>query len=178
MKRWLVLAAIFWSTIVSAQVLPSGNQDSKDAVRTALNYYAVAVAAGTTGTETLFTLTKSSGTAATSTATTFTPTSGKRFRITGISVATRGNVTATVQTTTFNFRLNTAGACLVSSTPIWLAVRSATPATASAWDRVLVPIPDGYEIAGNGTLQFCVSAAATYTTNAPTWDVWITGFEY
>lgn len=153
-------------------------QDLKDAGRVQVNYYAVATAAGSTGTETLFTLTKSSGTASTTTATTFVPTSGKKFRITSLSFATRGNATATIQTTTFNLRINTAGACLVSSTPIVLSARSATPATASAWDRILLPIPDGFEIAGDGTMQFCVSAAATYTTNAPTWDVTITGYEY
>jgi len=153
-------------------------QNLKDAGRTALSFYAVATASGTTGTETLFTLTKSAGTAATSSATTFVITSGKTFRISEISVATRGNATATIQTTTFNLRLNTAGACIVSSTPILFSARSATPAAASAWDRYVIPIPDGYEIAGNGTIQFCVSAAATFVTNAPTWDVNIIGYEY
>lgn len=152
--------------------------DAKDTGRTQVNYFATGVAAGTTTTETAITLTKSSGTSATSTATSFVITSGKKFRITSISFATRGNATATIQTTTFNLRLNTAGAVTTSSTPILLSARSATPATASAWDRFNVPIPDGFEIAGNGTIQFGVTAAATYTTNAPTWDVTITGFEY
>lgn len=181
MKRWLLIAALLLTpSPVLAQLLPSSGQvqDTHDVTRTAVNYYAVAVAAGTTTTETLITLTKSSGTGATSTGTSFVPTSGKKFRITAISVATRGNATATVQTTTFNFRLNTAGACIVTSTPIWLAARSATPATASAWDRLNLEIPEGYEIAGNGTLAICASAAATYVTNAPTWDITITGYEY
>lgn len=155
-----------------------GTQDFKDAGRTALSFYANNVAAGTTTTETLFTLTKSSGTGATSSATTFVITSGKKFRITAISVASRGNATATVQSTVFNLRLNTGGACIVTSTPILFAAQSATPATASAWDRVIIPVPDGYEITGDGTIQFCLSAAATYTTNAPTWSVNIMGFEY
>lgn len=153
-------------------------QDLKDAGRTTLNYYAVATAAGATGTETLFTLTRSAGTGATSTGTSFVPTSGKRFRITSIIFASRGNATATIQSTTFNLRINAAGACIVTSTPIIAAARSATPATASAWDRVQATIPDGLELVGDGTMAFCLSAAATYTTNAPTWDVWITGFEY
>jgi hypothetical protein len=59
-----------------------------------------------------------------------------------------------------------------------MAMRCATPQTANAWDRVLMAIPDGYEILGDGTLQFGITAAATYTTNAPTWDVTIVGFEY
>jgi hypothetical protein len=153
-------------------------QELKDGGRTSMNYYAVAAASGTTGTETLMTLTKSSGTAATATATTFTPTSGKRFRISSIVFASRGHATATIQATTFNVRVNTAGACIVTSTPIIISARTATPATASAWDRLQVSLPDGLELVGDGTLTFCVSANATYTTNAPTWDVWINGFEY
>lgn len=155
-----------------------GVQELKDAGRTALSYYAVAAAAGTTGTETLITLTKSSGTGATSSGTTQTPANGKKFRIQSMSIATRGNTIATGQATTFNLRVNTGGACLVSSTPIIFSARSATAATASAWDRYYVEIPEGYEITGDGTLQFCISAAATYTANAPTWDVNIVGYEY
>jgi hypothetical protein len=147
--------------------------------RTELRFYAVAAAAGATTVETAITLTKSSGTAATSTAASFVVTAGKRFKITHISVATRGNATATVQTTTFNFRINTAGAVTTASTPIILAVRSATPATASAWDRYSIELPaDGLEIPGDGTLQFGITAAATFVTNAPTWDVNIIGYEY
>lgn len=153
-------------------------QDLKDAGRVAVRYYAVAAAAGTTGTETAITLTKSADNAATSTAVSFVVTSGKRFRITALSFATRGHNTATAQTTTFNFRVNTAGSVVTTSTPIELAVRSATPATANEWDRVIVPVPDGWEILGDGTLQFGVTAVATYTTNAPTWDVLIVGYEY
>lgn len=155
-----------------------GVQSSTDAGRTEVRFYAVAAAAGTTTTETAITLTRSSGTAATTTGTSFVLTTGKRLRITHISVATRGHATATIQTTTFNFRLNTAGAVTTSSTPIILAVRSATPTTASAWDRYMIDFGEGMEILGNGTIQFGVTAAATYTTNAPTWDVTIAGYEY
>ena len=106
-------------------------------------------------------------------------TSGKTFRITLIVFATRGHNTATAQQTTFNFRINTAGAVTTTSTPIILAMRSATPATANAWDRVLVDIPDGLEIAGDGTAQFGITAVSTYASaKDPTWDVTIIGFEY
>jgi hypothetical protein len=149
-----------------------------DINRTHVSYYAVAAAAGATGVETAITLTRSAGTAATTTGVSFAPTAAKKFRITAISVATRGNATATAQTTTFSIRMNTAGAVTTTSTPIVFQARSATPATALDWDRVIIPVPDGYEIAGDGTLQFGVTAAATYVTNAPTWDVNIIGFEY
>lgn len=147
--------------------------------RTDLRFYAVAAAAGATTVETAITLTKSSGTSATTTGASHVVTSGKRFKITHFSVATRGNNTATAQTTTFNLRVNTAGAVTTSSTPIILAARSATPATANAWDRYVATLPaDGIEIPGDGTRQFGITAAATFTTNAPTWDVTIIGYEY
>lgn len=153
-------------------------QNLKDAGRTSLIFYAVAAAAGVTTVETAITLTKASGTAATTTGTSFVVTNGKRFRITSISVATRANAVATAQTTTFNLRINTAGAVITTSTPLVFSARSATAATASAWDRFMLEIPDGYEILGDGTLQFGVTANATYAVNAPTWDITIVGFEY
>jgi|GEM_PF-5523248 hypothetical protein len=153
-------------------------QDLKDAGRVAVRYYATAAAPGTTGTETILTLTKSSGTAATSTSTSMTPTSGKTFRIQYIVFASRGNATATIQATVHSLRINTAGAAIVTSTPIVLQARTATAAVASAWDRIQIDIPDGYEIPGDGTLSFCVTVNSTYTTNAPTVDVLIVGYEY
>lgn len=134
--------------------------------------------AGTSGTETAISLTKSSGTSATSTGSSFVVASGKKFHITSFSVATRGHATATAQATTFSLRVNPAGAVTTSTTPITFSARSATPATASSWDRYVIPIPDGYEIAGDGTLQFGVTGNGIYVTNPPTWDVTITGFEY
>jgi hypothetical protein len=96
-----------------------------------------------------------------------------------MTFATRGNATATIQATTFSLRVNTAGAATTTSA-VWFSARSATPATASAWDRaaVFAFADNGPEILGDGTVQWGVTAAATYTTNAPTWDVQITGYEY
>lgn len=155
-----------------------GTQDLKDSGRTAINFYAIAAATGLTTVETAITLTKSSGTAATSTGTSFVVTNGKRYRITAISFATRANAVATAQSTTFNFRINTGGAVTTSSTPVVLSARSASAATASAWDRVYIDLLEGYEITGDGTLQFGITAAATFAVNAPTWDVYISGYEY
>lgn len=166
------------TTVGTQTTRAMATQNQVDAGRTHINFYAIAAAAGTTTTETAITLTKSSGTSATATGVSFAITNGKRYRITSFSVATRGNATATIQTTTFNFRINTGGGVVTSSTPIVLSARSATGAVASAWDRFYIPIPDGFEILGTATLQIGITAAATYTTNAPTWDVLITGFEY
>jgi hypothetical protein len=149
-----------------------------DTTRTDIQFYAVGQASGTTGTETMITLSKASGTAAVSTGTSFVITSGKRFRITSITFGSRGHATATIQVSTFTLRINTGGATVVGSLAR-LSHRTATPATASAWDRFSVSLPDaGYDIAGDGTLTFGVSANAVFTTNAPTWDVLITGYEY
>lgn len=154
-------------------------QDLKDAGRTALSFYANNVAAGTSTTETIITLTQSKGTAATSGVTTYTPTSGKKFRITGITVASRGNSVATAASTVFNLRLNTGGVCVVTSTPILFGIQSAVPGTTPfLWDRVLFSIPEGYEITGDGTLSICLTAASTYVTNSPTWSANIVGYEY
>lgn len=150
-----------------------------DTARTLIHFWANAAAAGATGVETAITLTKSAapGTATTSAAS-FVVTSGKRFRLTSIIFATRGNNTATAQVTTFNVRVNSAGAVTTTSN-IWFSARSATPATANSWDRIILSLGDlGPEVLGDGTLQIGVTAAATFTTNAPTWDVQILGYEY
>lgn len=147
--------------------------------RTFVEFWALGAAAGTTGTETAITLTKSAAAgAATSSGASLTVTSGKRFRITSITFASRGNATATAQISSFAIRVNTAGATTTSSN-IWMSARTATPATALAWDRFMMPFDsEGMEVVGDGTLTFGVTANAVYTTNAPTWDVLITGYEY
>ena len=147
--------------------------------RTFITFWATGAASGATGVETAITLTRSGGPGATTTTgTSFTPTSGKRFRITSFMVASRGNATATAQVTTFTLRVNNAGAVTTTSAA-WRAVRTATPATALAWDRAPDSIDDsGPEILGDGTIQFGITGNAVFTTNAPTWDVLIAGYEY
>lgn len=171
---------------VNAPTLTKGTQGAtgfsvqplRDAGRVAVRYFACGVAAGTTGTETAISLTRSADNGATSAAVSHVITAGKRFRITHLSVAARGHATGTAQVTTFSVRVNTAGAVITTTTPIEFQARVATPATASAWDRYVVAVPDGWEILGDGTLQFGVTANAVYVTNAPTWDVQLIGFEY
>lgn len=154
-------------------------QDLHDAGRSAISFYANNFASGATTVETIITWTQSKGTGAVVAATaSYTITNGKTLRITALSVGTRGHLTATAQTTTFSLRLNTAGACVVTSTPILFAAQSATAAVSLAWDRVIIPIPEGYEIAGNGTIALCITGNATFTTNAPTWAVNLIGYEY
>jgi hypothetical protein len=149
--------------------------------RTFVQFYAAAVAAGATGVETAIPLLKAGtlGAAPAAAAASQTAPSGKRFRITSITFAARGHATATAQVTSFAVRVNAAGAVTTSSTGILLPARVGTPATALAWDRVTFTFEDnGPEIIGDGTLQWGVTANAVFTTNAPTWDVLITGYEY
>lgn len=146
---------------------------------TYVTYYATNVASGTTTTETAITLSKSPSPGGTvTTGASATVPSGKRFKMTSITFAARGNATATIEISTFSIRVNTAGATTTTSA-VMLQARVATPATASAWDRYSInPGPNGPEILGDGTLTFGVTANAVFTTNAPTWDVTITGIEY
>lgn len=160
----------------SANPLPVIQTDSN---RTIVHFWASGAASGATGTETAITLTRStSAGGATASGASYTVTSGKRLRLSQITFASRGNATATAQVTTFSLRVNTAGAVTTTSN-IWLQGRTATPATALAWDRLVLNFGDlGPAVTGDGTLQIGVTANAVFTTNAPTWDVVITGYEY
>lgn len=148
------------------------------ATKTQITFSANSVASGTTGTETAITLRRSAGFGATSTGTSFVPTVSKTFVITSMVFSARGHATATLQSTIFNFRLNTSGAVTTSTTPILFSVKVATPTLAGAYESVVIPLHEGYEIFGDGTLQIGVTANAVFTTNAPTWDVLIIGYEY
>lgn len=147
--------------------------------RVFMHLWASGAASGTTGTETAITLTRSPAPgSSTTTGASWTPTSGKRFRVTSLTVASRGHATATAQISTFTLRVNTAGATTTASAAV-LQARVATPATALSWDRWQFAVnDDGLELVGDGTLTFGMTANAVFTTNAPTWDVVITGYEY
>ncbi len=81
--------------------------------------------------------------------------------------------------TTFTLRVNSAGAVVTGSSSSGLQLRVATPATALAWDRLTINFEDdGPELVGTATLNWGITANAVFTTNAPTWDVLITGYEF
>lgn len=152
-------------------------QDMKDSGRVRITLFATGVAAGATGVETMINLTRSADQGANSSASSFVITNGKKFRIESITFCTRGHNTATAQVTTFSLR-TAAGTVTTGSTVVLMAARCGTPATANAWDRNTIVFPDGYEITGDGVQQIGVSANSVFVTNAPTWDVMITGYEY
>lgn len=152
----------------------------RDTSKTQIQLYATGVASGTTTTETAISLIKTAmaGGSPPAGAASFVVTSGKRFRITTATFASRGHATATAQITKFTFRINAAGAVTTSSNAA-IVVQTATPATALAYDRVTFNFEgEGPEIVGDGTLQFGLTANSVFVTNAPTWDVLITGYEY
>lgn len=154
-------------------------QPLEDGGRTTISLYTDGSQAPvSSGTEALITLTLSSGTAATSAGTSFIIPNGKTFRILQIIFESRGNTTATAQTTQWSLRMNTAGAINTSSTPVLLRTRTTNGAVANGVDRQVFTFPKGFDIVGDGTLQFGVSAQSTYTTNAPTWYVNIIGFYF
>lgn len=169
-----------------APTLTKGTQGTKgfavqnlhDSGRTSIVLYATGAAVGSASTETAITLTKSSGTAATTSADSFVVTSGKTFRIQGVKFKTRANNTATTHTTIVRLRLNTAGAVGTSSTPVLFAGRCISGAVSQGTDVFEMLFPEGYEIVGDGTLQIGVTVLSSYTTNAPTIDVAIWGYEY
>lgn len=152
---------------------------SMDRDRTVLAFWALGVASAATNVDQLLTLTRSTAPGSTATTgTSFVVTAGKRFRITSLMVAARGNNTATAQTTNFSIVVNTGGAVTTASEPM-LAMRCPTPATANIVDRVVLQWShDGPEILGDGTLSWGIVSRSTYTTNAPTLDVQVVGYEY
>jgi hypothetical protein len=156
------------------------------ALGTNFTLFGTGIAAGATGVETmlsltLFTASANQGTSNVglgSAASSFVLPSGKKFVIDSIVFASRGHATATAQVTTFTVRFNSGGVAVAGSTAV-LSARTATPATSSAWDRVAMQFPGGFELnTGDGTMQVGISANSVFVTNAPTWDVMIQGHYY
>lgn len=147
--------------------------------RTNVALYGTALPVGTTGTETLLTLTQQKGVAAAVNANSYLVPAGRRLRLQTLAFTMVGNATAAAATCIFRLRYNPAGPVTATSTPILLPARTAAPSTASSFTSLVMPLPaDGYEIAGDGTAQFGVTVTPTFTTNAPTVDVLLLGYEY
>jgi hypothetical protein len=142
-----------------------------------VTFYATKAAAGATGVETAITLTRSTGISPTTTGASFViGQAKKRYRITSIVIGVMGNATGTAEDTTFSLRVNPAGAVTTSSTPVvWQGHLSTTGTSNVYQSQIYVPQMDIY---GDGTAQIGVTANSVFTTNAPTWDVTVSGFEY
>lgn len=146
--------------------------------RTALTLYGTALAVGATGVETLLTLSQQKGTAAVVAGTGYVIPAGKRLRVQSLAFTQVGNATAAAAASVFRMRLNPAGAVAVASVPILLPARLASPAAATSFQQLSIPLAEGMEIAGDGVASFGFTVQATYTTTAPTVDVLLVGYEY
>jgi hypothetical protein len=151
-------------------------QDIKDSGRS----YVVFSADGVTPavSETVITFTKTIADTQTTGQTTYTITNLKTLRIQAICAsATMGAAANRIRVA---LRLNTGGACIAGSNillPVLeLAPNFGTATAAEGGANGCVPIPDGLEIAGNGTKAICLSEAATAASGTLT--VNLIGYEY
>lgn len=146
-------------------------QDLKDSGRS-YKVFSATFSAATT--EAMVTLTPITDGVAGSTGTSFTVTNGKRFRIQSLSVTTR-NAGAAVQGVVVNLRSNTGGATTATSALLLTTGCGTLSATANISASGFCDIPDGLEIAGNGTITFGISQVGTATAGN---TVTLIGYEY
>lgn len=168
-----------WATVRGSQPANGAGistQDLKDGGRS----YVVFSADGVTPAiaETVITFSKTVADTQTTGQTSYTITSAKTLRIQAICVsATMGAAANRVRVA---LRLNTGGACVAGSNILFpvleLAPNYGTATAAEGGASGCLPIPDGFEIAGNGTKAICLSEAATAASG--TLSVNLIGFEY
>jgi hypothetical protein len=174
-------AALLNATVVGT-TLTKGTQGStgfsvqelKDAGRTAVTLSATAVAGVTS--ETIFSLSQNKGGTVTTGVTSYTITSGKTLRIQNISVSVRAGAAA-VPFSRVTLRSNTAGATIATS-PVLVQCPEVfgISATTGVGGQMSMDIPDGLEIAGNGTVSIGLSHLDQATTNVI--NLTLTGYEY
>lgn len=149
-------------------------QELKDAGRTFLTLTATA-AAGVTS-ETIFSLSQNKGGTVTGGITSYTITNGKTLRIQNISASVRSGAAA-VPFSRVTLRSNTAGATIATSAVVIQCPEVfGISATTGVGGQMSMDIPDGLEIAGNGTISIGLSHLDQATTNVI--NVTLTGYEY
>lgn len=148
-------------------------QDLKDAGRT----YVVLVATGVAGvtTEALFSFQQNKGGTVTQSVTSYTITSGKTLRIQGLYCSNRDGA-ATISWTRANIRSSIVGATVAASALVFGLETGGSGALTGATGDFAALIPDGLEIAGNGTVSIGVSHLDQATTNLVTCT--LVGYEY
>lgn len=145
--------------------------------RTTVNLTASGLTAGTTATEATVTMSQQKGNSNASSASSFVIPNGKTFRIQSIGIGIVGNATATIASVAFRLRINATGSVVVGSTLSWTH-RLAVPAVAGQGLNQVFTFGDGMDIVGDGTLQYGFTINPVFTTNAPTYDITVTGYEY
>lgn len=151
-------------------------QDFKDSGR---SYVAIGADGVTPAiAETVITFTKVVADTSTAAQTSYTITNAKTFRIQSICASFTAGATA--NRVRVAVRLNTGGACVAGSNILLpvaeLAPNYGTATAAEGGASVCMPIPDGLEIAGNGTKAICLSESATAA--AGTLTMTLVGYEY
>ena len=149
-------------------------QDIKDSGRSYLTLTATA-AAGVTA-ETLFSLSENRAGTVTGAVSSYTITSGKTLRITAMTLSVRA-AAAAVPFSRCTLRSNTAGATTATSAVVFqLPEVFGIAATIGVGGQISIDIPDGLEIAGNGTISIGVSHLDQATTNIINFT--LVGYEY
>jgi len=149
-------------------------QDIKDSGRSYLTLTATA-AAGVTA-ETLFSMSENRAGTVTAAVSSYTITSGKTLRITAMTLSVRA-AAAAVPFSRATLRSNTAGATTATSAVVFqLPEVFGIAATIGVGGQISIDIPDGLEIAGNGTISIGVSHLDQATTNIINFT--LVGYEY
>lgn len=147
-------------------------------IRVTHNLSAFGVTAGTTATEAMVTLARQVGTNTPTTASTFAVASGKTFRIQQITIGLVGNsTTATAANCMFRLRNSASGTVTTASNIGW-QFRLAVPATLGVGITQTFAFADGMDLPGGGSVNYGFSVLPTYATNAPTYDISVTGYEF
>jgi hypothetical protein len=149
-------------------------QALKDAGRSYLTLTATA-AAGVTS-ETLLSTSQNKAGTVTASVTSYTVTSGKTLRIQGITLSVRAGAAA-VPFARLTLRSNTAGATTAASAVLYqIPEVFGISATIGVGGQIAIDIPDGLEIAGNGTVSIGLSHLDQATTNVI--NATLVGYEY
>jgi len=149
-------------------------QDIKDSGRSYLTLTATA-AAGVTA-EALFSMSENRAGTVTGAVSSYTITSGKTLRITAMTLSVRA-AAAAVPFSRATLRSNTAGATTAASAVVFqLPEVFGIAATIGVGGQISIDIPDGLEIAGNGTISIGVSHLDQATTNIINFT--LVGYEY
>ena len=170
----------FGTTIAAVNMDSAGNQGVIEApAKVNKRFWAVGHTSGASGTEIMVVLNQSIDNSAVSSATSFVITSGKTLRILGAEFGVRGHSSAAnTATVTYSIRTAATGTVAIASPQI-MAARCANAGVSFQWDRNVIPVaPGALDIVGDGTRAVGVSIIFTGSTNVPTIDVLLLGYEY
>jgi len=149
-------------------------QDLKDSGRSYLTLTATA-AAGVIA-EAMLSLSQNKAGTVTAAVTSYTITSGKILRINAITISVRAGAAA-VPFSRVTLRSNTGGATIATSAVVFQCPEVfGISATTGVGGQISIDIPDGLEIAGNGTISIGLSHLDQATTNIL--NVTLCGYEY